>query len=91
MRWPWVSRWRLELAEKRLLDREQRIEELLNVNAELLDLNKQIIAGPPVANPDEKPIEPQKPHRRLGAEIRADFRRKADIRFKEQQANKGKA
>jgi hypothetical protein len=89
MRWPWVSRWRLELAEERLLDREQRIEELLSVNAELLELNKQITAAPPVADPNEKPIEPQKAHRKLGADLRREFRERAETRWKEQQADKG--
>lgn len=80
MRWPWVSRLRLELAEERLLDREQRIEDLLKVNDELIDLNRQLRSLPIEPTLDEKPIEPPKQHRKLGAQIREDFRRGANER-----------
>jgi hypothetical protein len=80
MRWPWVSRLRLELAEERLVDREQRIDDLLKVNDELIDLNRQLRSMPAQSPQDEQPIEPPKPHRKLGAQIREEFRRGANER-----------
>jgi hypothetical protein len=79
----------LEILQERLADRDQRIAELLKLNAELIELSKT----PPVAakDEDEEPVEPQKPHRMLGAEMRQKFRKAAEARFRDEQINKGKA
>ena len=81
MRWPWVSRIRLE-------DAQQQIAELKEANAKLLDLalSKPVAAA---AVEDEMEPEPQKPHRKLGADIRREFRAAAEARAAEAKIHKG--
>ena len=86
MKWPWVSRLRLQLAEERLADRDERITELLRINADLIALNKEI-ATAPAPPPDE--TESPNTRLRVVSNARRAFREAAENRFKELQAQKG--
>jgi hypothetical protein len=82
---PFVSRGtyqllelKLEHAEARLVEAHLQIEDLVAVNEDL----RRIALGRGVMVEKEEKTEPEptKPHRRLGSEMRADFRRDARLR-----------
>ncbi len=75
MNLPFVSRARFEDAQK-------QIEELKASNAQLLELALAKAAPAAVADRDED-VEPQRPHRKLGAQLRTEFRAQADERAKQ--------
>ena len=81
MRWPWVSPARLE-------DAQQQIAELKEANAKLLEL---ALSRPAIAaqeKPEEESI-PQRPHRKLGVQLRAEFREAAELRAAALKIEKG--
>ena len=81
MPFPWVSRARFD-------DAQQQIAELKAANAKLLEL--ALLKSVPAAAPDEeKEPAPQRPHRKLGAQLRAEFREAAELRAAAANIDKG--
>ena len=76
MKIPFVSRARYELLAERLIFAKEQIEALIASNEDLraIALSKEANASKS-AEADEAPST--KPHRRLGADIRAEFRKTA--------------
>jgi hypothetical protein len=81
MTFPFVSRARFE-------DALQQIADLKEANAKLLELALSKSTQGIVLEPEEQ-TEPQRPHRKLGAELRKEFREAAEGRFKQAQMQKG--
>ena len=74
MAWPWVSRVRFEDAQK-------QIAELKETNAKLLELALSKSVPEPKSQDDfEKEEQPQRPHRKLGVDLRREFRAAAELR-----------
>lgn len=75
MRWPWVSAARFD-------DLRQQCADLKEANGKLLELlgMKQSLATP--AEAEEQP-EPPRQHRKLGAQLRAEWREQAEERARQ--------
>ncbi|MGA2890314.1 MAG: hypothetical protein ABSE51_19900 [Terracidiphilus sp.] len=80
--WPFVSRARFEDAQKQIAD-------LKVANAQLLELALSRPAAYAQADETETLPEPSKPHRKLGAQLRAEFRAAAEMRASEAKLHKG--
>lgn len=77
MKWPFVSR--TSVLEQQLTDAKAQIADLIAVNEDLRKIALSKEAEP--AKKDETIEElSTRPHRQLGAEIRAEFRRQARLR-----------
>jgi hypothetical protein len=81
MNLPFVSRARFEDAKKQIADLKEANKQLLTI----------ALSKPTLSMESEAEPEPQKPHRKLGAELRREFRIGAEARAAEAKANKGAA
>ena len=85
MKWPWVSRLRLDFAQATIAERDKTIEELKEATRllqEALDLQKQVTHEVE----KERDMMATKPHRLLGSQIRELANKAA----KDRHAQKGK-
>lgn len=73
MRLPWVPRALYD-------DARQQIADLKEANLKLLELVGLKQSAPSSAEPEEQSPEPPRPHRKLGAQLRAEWRQQAEER-----------
>ncbi len=80
--WPFISRARFDVAQ-------QQIADLKEANGKLWDLVALKQNSPSDAKEDEN-VEPARPHRKLGAQLRSEFRAAAEERADQLRAERGK-
>ena len=83
MELPFVSRALYDQAH-------QQIADLKEANGKLWDLVNSKQAAAAEAEPEEAP-DPPRQHRKLGSQLRAEFREEAEERFKRDQSAKVKS